>query len=118
MGKNQNYNQIGKDIEEALSEGLASGNWTRLSNTITDSVDTVLDDVGKKISSIADVANNATNLSEHKEAYSNGAYTRKRQEQLNKEKEARRARQAAEIKAANEARMKQQQELYFELHLK
>lgn len=88
--KNHNYKNLGKNIENAISEGLKSGDFTELNQTITDSVNTVLDDVGRKLNSYTDLSPNAQNLSAHKEVYSNGEYTRRRQEQLEREKEARR----------------------------
>lgn len=92
MAKNNNFNNIGKDIEKALTDGLVNGDWSKLGSTISGSVDTVLDEVGNKVVGKFGGAQNHPNakpLSSHHEAYSNGAYTRARQQKLEEEKRAR-----------------------------
>lgn len=103
MDDKHKYNQIGKNLENGLSEGLKSGNWSMLSMAINDSVDTVLDDVGKKISAATDVGANAQNLSQHRESYSQGIYTRQRQQKLEREKQQRQQ-EMAKRQAEQEAR--------------
>lgn len=105
MGKNNSLNNIGKDIEKALTDGLVNGDWSKLGSTISGSVDTVLDEVGNKVvGKFAGTQHpNAKPLSSHHEAYSNGAYTRARQQKLEEEKRARQ-------EAANKKKMELQRQ--------
>lgn len=92
MGKNHNYNQIGKDIEAAVKDGISSGDWSRIGNVISNSVDTVLDDVGDRINKFSNdvVTNGVTkNLSSYQAKYTDGTYTQERIDRLNAERKSR-----------------------------
>lgn len=108
--KNHNYNQIGKDIEAAVKEGIISGNWGKLNTTISSSVDAVIDDTKNIVKESVANGLNAKNLSSHEEFYSDGEYTRKRQQQLYEERKARNAarqkarEREAQMQKANQAR--------------
>lgn len=110
MGNNQN-NQFGKKIEKALGDALSTGDFTGIKSTVIESVDSVFTEVIDKIDPLADVKGRAKNLSEHREEYSSGAYTRYRQQKLEEEKRARQAAMQEKMRAAEEERKKKEAEL-------
>lgn len=119
MSDNKKYNQIGKDIEKAVKEGLASGDWSKVGLVISDSVDTVLDDVGEQVKKMNNVnpGPKAKNLSSYQGRYSAGDYTRQRQQKLEQEKRER-ARQKAEKERREAAQKAQKQQLTQTRHSK
>lgn len=108
MDDNKDFKNIGRNIEAGLTEGLEHGNWSMLNSAISDSAEAVINEFGKKISSsFGEIAPNAKNLSSHKEAYSDGEYTRRRQEQLEREKQMRRKREEERQRQLAEQRRQQ-----------
>ena len=49
MSSNQNWNKMGDDIKDALSEALRSGDFTNLNELVSQSVVNTLNEVGKHI---------------------------------------------------------------------
>lgn len=49
MSNNQNWNKMGEDIKDALSEALRSGDFTNLNDLVSQSVVNTLNEVGKHI---------------------------------------------------------------------
>lgn len=91
MAEHKPYNQLGKEIFDALSEGLSTGDLSKLNNTVSNSVDAVLEDVENKLNQAGAVRTNGPtkNMSSHNPDYTVGSVTRARQEQLRREHEAR-----------------------------
>ena len=82
----------------ATIEGLASGDLSGLNTAVEDSVSSLLDSVGEKLSKIGDIPTNGNPrpMSTTQTAYSEGEATRARQEKIRKEQEALRTRQRAQ----------------------
>lgn len=107
MADNKSYSELGKEIVSSLTEGLSTGDLSKLNESITNSVDKVLSDVEDKLN---------VNTSGSSASYDPGSYTRQRQEQLEKERKERIERKKAEeeerrkrIRERNERRRERQE---------
>jgi len=85
-------NNLGAEIIKAFLEGVTGADMSELRDSINNTADSVIEDV-RQAAKMA-----PKNLSSHKENYSQGSYTRMRQENLYKEREDARKRQAEEAK--------------------
>ena len=59
MSNNQNWNKMGEDIKDALSEALRSGDFTNLNDLVSQSVVNTLNEVGKHIPFVETAADTA-----------------------------------------------------------
>lgn len=92
---NKKNNNIGQDIVEALTEGLAAGDFSKLNSAMSKSVDAIIDSVGDSLEKIGNIETgpNVKKLSEYsaskgKKAMNKSA-TQLRQEQLEAERKKR-----------------------------
>ena len=94
MANNQLFNEIGDEIKEALKEGLAKGDFSGLNNAIMGSVNRVLDDATDSLERSTGInTRRPQNVSSHTySTYSQGAATRERQKQLERERQERQKR--------------------------
>lgn len=92
MTKKNEYNDIGKKIENGVKEALFNGNWENLNSAITGSVDAVLDDVGDKINEkiYGNYHTGATPLSQRTTTSESGNTTVEWENRLRQEREQRR----------------------------
>ena len=87
MANNQLFNEIGDEIKEALKVGLTKGDFSGLNSAIMGSVNRVLDDATEHLEKGTGANSRAQNVSTHTySTYSQGAATREKQKQLEKER--------------------------------
>ncbi len=108
MADNQLLNEIGDEIRESLKASLAQGDFSRLNEAISNSVNMVIDEATDKLEKSAGISNGRqVNVSTHRySTYSKGEATRERQKQLEREREQR-ARERRDLYANASLRQKQ-----------
>ena len=119
MADNQLLNEIGDEIKDALKVGLTKGDFSALNEAILGSVNKVIDEATDQLEKSTGYYGGPVNVSTHKySTYSNGAATRAKQKQLEKEREERlkrdrerirKERQKAEEKRADRARARREE---------
>ncbi|MBR6469198.1 MAG: 5-bromo-4-chloroindolyl phosphate hydrolysis family protein [Lachnospiraceae bacterium] len=91
MADNQLLNQIGDEIKESLKVSLSRGDFSRLNEAISNSVNMVIDEATDHLEkSTGYRGSDPVNVSSHRySSYASGAATRERQKQLEREREER-----------------------------
>ena len=84
MSDNQIFNEIGKDITEALSDSLKDGDFGRLNRAINNSVNRVLDEATEHLEKGG--SGQRVNSSYTYSTYRSGDATRQKMLQLEKER--------------------------------
>lgn len=100
MADNQLLNEIGKEIKDALTVSLAKGDFSRLNEAISNSVNMAIDEATEQLERSTGMNNGGPiNVSSHRySTYSSGAATRERQKQLEREREERSLRRQEQLK--------------------
>ncbi len=91
MADNQLLNEIGDEIKESLKISLSKGDFSRLNEAISNSVNMVIDEATEQLEkSTGYRGSDPVNVSSHRYTnYAQGAATRERQKQLEKERQER-----------------------------
>ncbi len=104
MADNQLFNEIGREIKDGLAESLSKGDFSRLNEAISNSVNMAIDEATEQLERSTGIKNgNPINVSSHRySSYSPGSATRERQKQLERERQERQARREAQLKERQE----------------
>lgn len=104
MADNQLLNEIGREIKDALTISLTKGDFTRLNEAISNSVNMAIDEATEHLERSTGISNGSpVNVSTHRySTYAQGAATRERQKQLERERQERAARRQEQIRQRNE----------------
>ncbi len=114
MADNQLLNEIGDEIKESLKISLSKGDFSRLNEAISNSVNMVIDEATEQLEkSTGYRGSDPVNVSSHRYTnYAQGAATRERQKQLEKERQERaRARMEKLNKERNAALARRREQL-------
>lgn len=104
MADNQLLNEIGKEIKDALTVSLAKGDFSKLNEAISNSVNMAIDEATDHLEKSTGINNsNPVNVSTHRySTYSRGEATRERQKQLERERQERQNRRNEQTKKRQE----------------
>ncbi|MCR5405997.1 MAG: 5-bromo-4-chloroindolyl phosphate hydrolysis family protein [Lachnospiraceae bacterium] len=104
MADNQLFNEIGREIKDGLAESLSKGDFSRLNEAISNSVNMAIDEATEQLERSTGIKNgNPVNVSSHRySSYSPGSATRERQKQLERERQERQARRDAQLRERQE----------------
>ena len=104
MADNQLFNEIGREIKDGLAESLSKGDFSRLNEAISNSVNMAIDEATEQLERSTGIKNgNPINVSSHRySSYSPGSATRERQKQLERERQERKARRDAQLRERQE----------------
>ena len=104
MADNQLLNEIGREIKDALTVSLTKGDFTRLNEAISNSVNMAIDEATEHLERSTGMSNGRPiNVSSHRySTYAQGVATRERQKQLERERQERAARRQEQIRQRNE----------------
>ena len=104
MADNQLLNEIGREIKDALTASLSNGDFSRLNDAISNSVNMAIDEATEQLEKSTGISNGSPmNLSSHRySTYTPGSATRERQRQLEREKQERSIRKQEQLNKRQE----------------